>query len=79
METVYEYLARLLQTYYPNTEPLSDEMGVCTQIDNMLCGMAAELARLREENAMLHGAEKDSAETIKILREENEHVEKYQP
>jgi hypothetical protein len=38
-ETAHAYLSRLLKSYAPQCEPLPSLTGLCSQIDNLLCGM----------------------------------------
>jgi hypothetical protein len=48
------YLSRLFKQVAPECEPLSDIMGLCTQIDNYIAGLTTKLDRIEKERAEAH-------------------------
>ena len=67
------YLSRLLAHHAPGCEPLDDLLGVCTQIDNLLCGMMTvqEGDELRAERDALQKAFDARADEFAEMRRES--------
>ena len=67
------YLSRLLAHHAPGCEPLDDLLGVCTQIDNLLCGMMTvqERDEVRAERDALQKAFDARADEFAEMRRES--------
>ena len=68
-----DYLSRLLAHHAPGCEPLDDLLGVCTQIDNLLCGMMTvqEHDEVRAERDAIQKAFDASADEFAEMRRES--------